>query len=130
MAPPGDAVAPDLGGAFVVHHHIRPQGDHDDWMFEAGSALITFQCPLAPEALSAGEVVTVRRLADHRRAYLTYEGPVSGDRGRVRIVDRGRYEARIAPDGTWRIRMEGGASAGRFRLTPAGNDRYQLGREG
>ena len=30
-------------------------------------------------------------LADHRIVYLTYEGPVSGDRGHVTQWDRGDY---------------------------------------
>ena len=128
MAPDGDG-APDRRGRFVVHHHVCGQGDHYDWMFDVDGSLITFQCPLAPEALTAGDTVGVRRLADHRRAYLTYEGAVSGDRGRVRIVDRGRYDAWIAPEGTWRIRIASAALDGRFRLTPVGDDRYQLGRD-
>ncbi len=113
-------------GAFVVQHHVRGGEAHDDWMFEADGVLVTFQCPVAPAALAVGAEVTVRRLADHRRAYLTYEGPVRGGRGSVRIVDRGRYDGWIDPDGTWRIRIAGGW----FGLTPAGDDRYQLRRDG
>ncbi|NLF30656.1 MAG: hypothetical protein GX591_07190 [Planctomycetes bacterium] len=118
---------PDLCGAFVVGHHVCTQGDHYDWMLDAGDSLITFQCPAAPGALPSGTAAAVRRLADHRRAYLTYEGPVSGGRGSIRIVERGRYEAWISPEGTWRVRTAGG---GDFRLTPAGDDRYQLDRDG
>lgn len=33
--------------------------------------------------------LTATRLPDHRKKYLDYEGPVSGDRGQVRAVSRG-----------------------------------------
>ncbi len=43
--------------------------------------------------------VAAAQLADHRLAYLDYEGPVSGDRGTVRRIDAGTYECRQrAPD--------------------------------
>ncbi|HBE68769.1 MAG TPA: hypothetical protein DDW52_11540 [Planctomycetaceae bacterium] len=36
--------------------------------------------------------VSAERLIDHRRHYLTYEGPVSGNRGEVKRVASGTYE--------------------------------------
>jgi hypothetical protein len=33
---------------------------------------------------------------DHRTAYLEYEGPVSGNRGKVKRVDEGKFERRPA----------------------------------
>lgn len=52
--------------------------------------LMTFR--VAPPGRPDGQGVSVfraERLADHRREYLTYEGPVSGGRGRVRRVAEG-----------------------------------------
>lgn len=47
---------------------------------------------------AVGEI-PAERIADHRRHYLTYEGPVSGDRGYVRRVDAGGLRAeQIAED--------------------------------
>ena len=41
--------------------------------------------------------VAVERLGDHRLVYLDYEGPVSGDRGRVRRLDAGEYSEQEEP---------------------------------
>ena len=38
--------------------------------------------------------IAARRIGDHRKAYLDYEGPVSGGRGDVTRVDRGTVEIR------------------------------------
>ena len=38
---------------------------------------------------------------DHRLVYLDYEGPVSGDRGRVRRVDAGTFAWRTTATGAW-----------------------------
>lgn len=40
---------------------------------------------------------------EHRRLYLDYEGPISGDRGSVRRVDAGTYERRSAAPGVFRV---------------------------
>jgi hypothetical protein len=40
---------------------------------------------------SSTNTCEVERLADHRLAYLDYEGPVSGDRGIVRRLDTGTF---------------------------------------
>jgi hypothetical protein len=37
-------------------------------------------------------VIRAEELGDHRLAYLEYEGPLSGDRGRVRRYDAGEFE--------------------------------------
>lgn len=46
---------------------------------------------LLQEPDSATEI-TCERLPDHRRRYLDYEGPVSGDRGTVTRWDSGNYK--------------------------------------
>ena len=51
--------------------------------------LVTFRVPQRVDELHAGQRLEAARIADHRPAYLTYEGPVSGDRGTVRRLARG-----------------------------------------
>jgi hypothetical protein len=80
-----------------------PRPTHCDLMLEAGAVLQTWalaELPNGWQALaddagrltfSASNSVAVERLGDHRLAYLDYEGPVSGDRGRVRRLDAGKY---------------------------------------
>jgi hypothetical protein len=73
-------------------------------MFEADGVLTTFALDTLPADLrevfgndfasfAASNEVTADKLPDHRLAYLEYEGPVSGDRGTVRRLDRGEYTA-------------------------------------
>ena len=71
---------------FVVAEHSLPDGSlHYDLMLEAGEVLVTLQLEQAP----GPDEVRGTRSFDHRLRYLDYEGPISGDRGSVRIWARG-----------------------------------------
>ena len=84
----------ELDRAFVLLRHETSAGVHWDLMLDTGSALATWQLGEDPTELTRGaeadmEGIPARRLPEHRRAYLEYEGPVSGNRGQVTRVDRG-----------------------------------------
>ncbi len=81
-------MAGSSAGRFVVLEHDR-DGVHWDFMLEAGNSLKTWAVvgPIVP-----GVVLVARALPDHRPVYLTYEGPISGDRGSVRRVAEGAYQ--------------------------------------
>ena len=68
---------------FVVLSHDWPE-PHGDMLIEhpPGAALLPTWSLDEPPGHAALEA-RVERLADHRRAYLDYEGPVQGGRGRV-----------------------------------------------
>ena len=74
---------------FVLLEH-QWNGVHWDLMLDTGDALRTWaiDAPVVP-----GIDLPARALADHRRFYLDYEGPVSGNRGSVRRIDQGTYES-------------------------------------
>ena len=102
----------------VLLHELPPTADratHWDFMLEDGDVLLTWALPKVPRV---GEAVAAEQLADHRREYLDYEGPVSGDRGSVRRWDEGafqwlqRTEQRILVELTGR-RLSGTASFNR-----------------
>jgi len=83
---------------YVVLHHELPadanRGSHWDLMLEQGQSLRTWALanePLFAVGESALQEIEAEQLADHRVAYLTYEGPVSGDRGNVSRWDEGEY---------------------------------------
>jgi hypothetical protein len=97
---------------FVVLEHTW-DGVHWDLMFEVGEVLQTWAID---RALVAGVDLPARRLADHRVHYLDYEGPVSGGRGVVRRVDRGRYTTLEWSPGRVRVRLEGAQLAGEVEL--------------
>src|SRR5262245_23636940 len=85
----------------------RPRATHLDLMVEVGSVLQTWALPQVPQAwrgldlndvqFSASNTVNAERLADHRLAYLEYEGPVSRERGHVRRLDEGSYRTGPSP---------------------------------
>jgi len=72
---------------YVVLRHEGIEQPHFDLMFQTapGSMLATWRSPIwRPE-----KTVTLEKLPDHRQAYLTFEGEISGNRGTVRRVEQG-----------------------------------------
>src|SRR5690348_6710528 len=78
---------------FVILRHECPEGYkpgvHWDLMLEEADSLRTWALAVEP---AIGLTIAAEQLSDHRLAYLDYEGPISGNRGRVSRWDSGRYE--------------------------------------
>jgi hypothetical protein len=78
---------------FALLRHELPVGarepSHWDLMLDDGDILLTWRLMELPT--ERGEPVAAVKLADHRREYLSYEGPVSGGRGEVRRADEGEF---------------------------------------
>jgi hypothetical protein len=70
---------------FVVLEHDHPVR-HWDLMLETGEVLRTWKLTAPPEP---GKEIAAIYLSEHRRMYLDYEGPVSGNRGHVARWDAG-----------------------------------------
>ena len=107
---------------FVLLHHIHSAGEHWDLMLDLGDVLATWQLqehPVPPIRRGALRGVPTHRIADHRRAYLRLEGPVSGDRGHVKRLDRGVYTLLEQRPACWIVCLEGLFLTGTYRL-PAG----------
>lgn len=79
---------------FVVLKHTMPadseRQDHFDIMFEHDGVLLTWA---SPHLISNQFDGNCTRLFDHRLHYLEFEGEVSGDRGEVKRVASGMYDA-------------------------------------
>lgn len=73
---------------FVVLQHDHPERLHWDFMLDQDTTLATWALPLPP---AFDHVLSTQRLADHRREYLDYEGPVSQGRGHVVRWDEGEF---------------------------------------
>jgi hypothetical protein len=73
---------------FVILQHDHPFL-HWDLMLETGCALRTWRLALTP---CPGAVIDATALGEHRLAYLDYEGPLSGNRGKVARWDAGSYD--------------------------------------
>jgi hypothetical protein len=97
---------------FVVLEHDHPVL-HWDFMLEAGDVLLTWRLssPPAPQ-----QTVSAEPIGDHRRAYLDYEGPVSGGRGNVTRWDGGSFEWLEDAEDRKVVRLRGGRLDGTFRL--------------
>lgn len=91
---------------------------HWDFMLEDGDSLRTWALDVP---IVSGIDQPARELADHRRAYLDYEGEVSGGRGTVRRLDKGRYEVRVCTPELIRVRLEGDQLVGEVELRKAGS---------
>lgn len=106
---------------FVLLEHDHPTL-HWDLMLEVGEGLWTWRLA-AP--LPAGQVVAACRIADHRRVYLDYEGPVSGNRGTVRREDHGQFDwLEQTADGVV-IQLHGQRAIGRLLLRHRAGDVWQ-----
>lgn len=100
---------------FVTLEHLTGQESHFDLMIDAGVTLATWQFVRPPDE-TPREGQRCRRLPDHRRIYLDYEGPISGDRGTVRRRDWGTCRTYQADDSTWEVEFAGERLRGRCRL--------------
>jgi hypothetical protein len=80
---------------YVVLHHEGVARPHFDLMVEWSAVewLETFRCPAWPPRVGQ----TLTKIDSHRREYLEYEGPLSGDRGSVRRIAAGDCELAVAP---------------------------------
>lgn len=103
---------------YVVLQHETPQSysrpTHWDFLLESGDVLRTWALAEEP---AAGLVVAADPLADHRLAYLDYEGAVSGNRGSVTQWDAGTYEFVSETDDVLIITVSGARLSGTVRLS-------------
>jgi hypothetical protein len=103
---------------FVILHHEmpadNPRGSHWDLMFERGAALRTWAVASEP---ATDPPIEAEQLADHRLAYLEYEGLVSGDRGTVTQWDTGEYRLESDTEVEWVAAVSGRRLKGRMTIT-------------
>jgi hypothetical protein len=106
---------------FVILEHDHPVR-HWDLMLESESVLRTWRLavPLGPGAAIAAEAVF-----DHRLLYLDYEGPISGDRGRVVRWERGTFKGPIQVEPLLVVRLEGERLRGVLRLEQVEGDAWR-----
>jgi hypothetical protein len=123
---------------FVLLRHECPDEfgtpSHWDFMLEADGVLMTWQLRRLPSSWSAAlqqraesspttspTTAPAIRLADHRLAYLDYEGPLSGKRGSVRCVDRGTYDVVKECSERLVVKLQGSILSGPVTLLQQGS---------
>jgi hypothetical protein len=103
---------------FVILEHDHPHL-HWDLMLECGAALRTWRLGSPP---GRGGPVDAVALSDHRLAYLDYEGPVSGNRGRVVRWDGGTFAWQSDDGGRLVVRLNGSRLRGVLVVEMVGGD--------
>jgi hypothetical protein len=103
---------------FVVLEHDHPVL-HWDLMLEAGAGLRTWRLRTPP---AVGAIVEAEPIGDHRPAYLDYEGPVSGNRGRVVRWDAGTFTGDPRGEGRVAVALAGGRLRGTLVLEAWGGE--------
>jgi len=97
---------------FVILVHDFPTL-HWDLLLENSAALRAWRLLQPPDSPPP---VPAEPLPDHRRLYLDYEGPISGDRGSVTRWDAGEYEVVSESPEALVIDLAGAKLRGTYRL--------------
>lgn len=109
----------------VLRHELPPhtaRPSHWDLMLEHQGVLRTW----ALENLHIGkQSQPADALADHRLAYLDYEGPVSGDRGNVSRWDAGEYETLEEDPTLLYVQLHGVRWRGKLKLVRSDVDAHR-----
>ena len=108
-----------MPSSFVIILQTGCGPEHYDLMLEmleAGEALATWRLERDCLDLRPGEALAARKLPDHRRAYLSHQGPVSGGRGRVTRVHAGTYETLDHRPDRLVVRLDSPGASAMFEL--------------
>jgi hypothetical protein len=97
---------------FVLLDHDHPH-PHFDLMLEADAVLWTWRLE---RPFHSGPEQQAERIPDHRLHYLDYEGPVSGQRGRVVRRDEGEFVWLLQEEAHLELRITGRTATGTLIL--------------
>ena len=101
----------------LLEHRTQSGAVHWDFLIEVPGRELLATWRLAENPTQqAGEIIA-ERIADHRSAFLEYEGPLSADRGSVRRVDRGTATVRRWDNRGLLAELHGELIAGWYEIT-------------
>src|SRR5438132_5788454 len=107
---------------YVLLEHDYP-ALHWDFMLEADDVLRTWRLASLPRV---DEAVRASATFDHRPLYLDYEGPISGNRGRVFRWDAGTFVWQINTPNEVNVCVTGERLHGPIRLAHVGGEEWTL----
>ena len=118
----------------VILHHQVHTGSHYDWLWldpVSRDHLTGFRIPCPPNQWAERQSFLAEPLEPHRLAYLTYQGKVSGRRGRVLQVAKGYVSGHAIGDvgWDWQIQVTGmqtDIQVLRVRILPESNVRWRV----
>ncbi len=124
---------PPIPRAGVLLKHQTPDdASHFDWLLEnptqqpGSGPLVCFRVEIPLNEWPDNSPVDLVRIADHRRLYLDYEGPISGNRGSVTRVCRFTFTATQWSDTEAQLRITTLTQTLDAALQHVTNNRWQL----
>lgn len=109
----------------ILHHQPDPREhspsatnqfpEHWDFMVEQAETLATWQLQSNPTT-NPTATINAKRIADHRRAYLEYEGPISQNRGQVQRIESGTCAVLESSTSRWILDLQGQHLNGKHEL--------------
>jgi hypothetical protein len=114
-----------------LRHRLPDGSEHVDWMIaqdpRGEAPLLTFRLPGRVDELAAGDTMAAERIADHRPAYLTFEGALGADRGTVTRLARGTIVSLARAGEAWRLGISWeGSGHQRLRLRETGSGLWEV----
>jgi hypothetical protein len=102
----------------LLEHVTNPAADarHWDLLVELPGQELLATWQLGANPLATPGPVPAARIADHRRLYLTYEGEISGERGRVTRLDGGAANVQQTDTDELLLELCGARLVGRYEL--------------
>ncbi|MDJ0507765.1 MAG: DNA polymerase ligase N-terminal domain-containing protein [Crocosphaera sp.] len=101
---------------FVFHFHTDYKSPHYDLMLDDGDALATWQLEIPLSEIVEKQTISVHKIQDHRLFYLTYEGDISGGRGKIQRIDFGYYQPLMIQVFYWDFILRGQQSTNHYQL--------------
>jgi len=108
---------------FVVDEHTRSHGSHYDLMLESQLLLWTWRFRDFPGSESEQEC---KRIQDHERRFLEYEGELSPGMGRVEIVASGTFDLLSAREDHIYFHARGEKLAGSCHLVRQSENKWVM----
>jgi hypothetical protein len=105
---------------FVILEHDHPYV-HWDLLLESGPVLRAWRLEAFP---CDKEIIASVASFDHRLIYLDYEGPISGDRGRVIRSEHGTFDWEVHEANRIVARLHGTRLCGVLRLDQTEEDKW------
>lgn len=110
---------------FVIQEHTTQEQTHWDFMLQQQDHLATWQIPTPPNTWHE-TTIKCNRIFNHRLKYLTFEGPISNNRGNVKIVDKGEYILQHADENIWQVQLLGDNIVGNIELVKINDKSWQM----
>lgn len=113
---------------FVIQQHTTPEGYHWDLMLQSGDVLWTWRMTVSPEHINTA-CLPIERIVDHPLRFLSYEGPVQNNTGRVKIADKGCFRMISVKIDSLCVDVQGKILQGIFTLTCQSGNLWMLVRQ-